>query len=430
MQLRFCAYCGTRAQTYCPVCESANVVPVAYGYPSDDMFSRADRGEILLGGCVLAPDASVEGCGDCGTQWKVEGESARPAISNDAHAWVTLGDSPEVPRELVGLSDQIRSLLRDPIPPLVADHQTLEVMLPEWLQNPGRGEHWYRDVDIDVACSPLCRDLLLTEGDWTPVSVWSFAHGGASRLAGRGPYLTGHSVIVLLSPDATVIGLLKDGHPVGSVAEHADVARFAQQAADSLAGWYVAPDEVLAMAPERGFQRSLIPVDFIRGQRWGALMVPIHSEDRTEECDPILIPAPSLDHVDSMTEQVIEALQVRGVAPPSRHRLAHLVSEVYDRLRQSEEWRQQHKMQVKESGRFRCLHPAIAGETCLRCGTPHRPGLGGGVEEKMATVRKYGAHSVFQGRIHIEGTPPVRGVEHLPGSRTEPDSLEWQESNA
>ncbi len=39
-----CPYCGQRDQ----------VIPVYYGYPSDEMFMKAERGEVFLGGCAIA----------------------------------------------------------------------------------------------------------------------------------------------------------------------------------------------------------------------------------------------------------------------------------------------------------------------------------------------------------------------------------------
>jgi hypothetical protein len=35
----------------CPECGSReNVIPIVYGYPSDELFEAADRGEVELGG--------------------------------------------------------------------------------------------------------------------------------------------------------------------------------------------------------------------------------------------------------------------------------------------------------------------------------------------------------------------------------------------
>ena len=52
----------------CPSCGSAGV-PIAYGYPGDDMMTAAERGEIALGGCVVSANDPRLGCNDCGRTW-------------------------------------------------------------------------------------------------------------------------------------------------------------------------------------------------------------------------------------------------------------------------------------------------------------------------------------------------------------------------
>lgn len=32
-------------------------VPIAYGYPSSELFEAAERGEVVLGGCVIEVDS-------------------------------------------------------------------------------------------------------------------------------------------------------------------------------------------------------------------------------------------------------------------------------------------------------------------------------------------------------------------------------------
>ena len=39
----------------CPVC-GGNVVPIVYGMPFEDLEEKADRGEVVLGGCCIALD--------------------------------------------------------------------------------------------------------------------------------------------------------------------------------------------------------------------------------------------------------------------------------------------------------------------------------------------------------------------------------------
>lgn len=49
----------------CPRC-GAVPTPVAYGYPSPEMFEAAERGEILLGGCVIFDGQPSSRCSACG----------------------------------------------------------------------------------------------------------------------------------------------------------------------------------------------------------------------------------------------------------------------------------------------------------------------------------------------------------------------------
>lgn len=53
----------------CPNCKSENVLPIMYGYPTYEAFQRAERGEILLGGCEVTFDQPDYGCVDCKYRW-------------------------------------------------------------------------------------------------------------------------------------------------------------------------------------------------------------------------------------------------------------------------------------------------------------------------------------------------------------------------
>ena len=50
----------------CPRCGSSKVVRIAYGYPGADMHKEVERGEAVLGGCMVFPDSPSHECGDCG----------------------------------------------------------------------------------------------------------------------------------------------------------------------------------------------------------------------------------------------------------------------------------------------------------------------------------------------------------------------------
>ena len=51
----------------CPRCGSPAVIPIAYGLPAGpEVFEEAERGELELGGCVIADDSPGLRCTDCG----------------------------------------------------------------------------------------------------------------------------------------------------------------------------------------------------------------------------------------------------------------------------------------------------------------------------------------------------------------------------
>ena len=60
----------TDQRTPCPVC-GAEAIPVAYGYPTSGMADEADRGELVLGGCVVGlPDGDPSwACPSCGIRF-------------------------------------------------------------------------------------------------------------------------------------------------------------------------------------------------------------------------------------------------------------------------------------------------------------------------------------------------------------------------
>ncbi len=63
----------SRRAPACPVCGSREVIPIVYGMPSEDDVERAERGEFVLGGCLVGlyepdPDPS-HCCTACGTSF-------------------------------------------------------------------------------------------------------------------------------------------------------------------------------------------------------------------------------------------------------------------------------------------------------------------------------------------------------------------------
>lgn len=53
----------------CPTCASTAVVPIVYGYPDEELFRAADRGEAEVGGCVVMHEQPLWRCRSCGAAW-------------------------------------------------------------------------------------------------------------------------------------------------------------------------------------------------------------------------------------------------------------------------------------------------------------------------------------------------------------------------
>jgi len=54
----------------CPACKRKTGVPILYGHPTDDGFRGAERGEIVIGGCMEEPGDPDRACTACGKQWR------------------------------------------------------------------------------------------------------------------------------------------------------------------------------------------------------------------------------------------------------------------------------------------------------------------------------------------------------------------------
>ena len=59
----------SRQNPKCPKCDSDKVVQIVFGYPSDELFESADRGEVSLGGCCVEVDDPEWHCDDCENEW-------------------------------------------------------------------------------------------------------------------------------------------------------------------------------------------------------------------------------------------------------------------------------------------------------------------------------------------------------------------------
>ena len=62
-------YQVTRKPCKCPQC-GGKVVNILYGEPSSEAFEKTDRGEIVLGGCIIYEDMPDYQCTGCGAQYR------------------------------------------------------------------------------------------------------------------------------------------------------------------------------------------------------------------------------------------------------------------------------------------------------------------------------------------------------------------------
>lgn len=53
----------------CPECGSTKVLPITYGLPGSAMLEAAERGEIILGGCLVDDANPLWACASCVAQF-------------------------------------------------------------------------------------------------------------------------------------------------------------------------------------------------------------------------------------------------------------------------------------------------------------------------------------------------------------------------
>lgn len=53
----------------CPECQGDRTVPIIYGFPSQEIFEAAERGEVAIGGCVLEAHNPDWACPACEHRW-------------------------------------------------------------------------------------------------------------------------------------------------------------------------------------------------------------------------------------------------------------------------------------------------------------------------------------------------------------------------
>ena len=56
---------------HCPRCTMAGVIPIVYGMVGFDDAQRQERGEIVLGGCIIEDGAPIWHCSnpECENEW-------------------------------------------------------------------------------------------------------------------------------------------------------------------------------------------------------------------------------------------------------------------------------------------------------------------------------------------------------------------------
>lgn len=65
---------GVQAGRVCPGCGREDSIPVVYGMPAFDDFSRAERGLIAFGGCMVPDEEAAFVCRNCDLQWGNESD--------------------------------------------------------------------------------------------------------------------------------------------------------------------------------------------------------------------------------------------------------------------------------------------------------------------------------------------------------------------
>ena len=68
---------ATKEVPPCPNCGGKNGLPIVYGLPSKDVLERAQRGEVILGGCFVTEEHPQWRCRDCGHEWRTADRAVR-----------------------------------------------------------------------------------------------------------------------------------------------------------------------------------------------------------------------------------------------------------------------------------------------------------------------------------------------------------------
>ncbi|SOC50275.1 hypothetical protein SAMN05660748_3017 [Blastococcus aggregatus] len=84
---------GVQAGRVCPRCGREDSVPLIYGMPNPDDFKEAERGTVVLGGCLMPEEPAAFACRTCELQWGSEsdptaGEAELAALLDVGHSEV------------------------------------------------------------------------------------------------------------------------------------------------------------------------------------------------------------------------------------------------------------------------------------------------------------------------------------------------------
>jgi hypothetical protein len=53
----------------CPRCARDRGIPIEYGLPDDGLIAHTERGEVVIGGCIVDDGAPDFHCVGCGHEW-------------------------------------------------------------------------------------------------------------------------------------------------------------------------------------------------------------------------------------------------------------------------------------------------------------------------------------------------------------------------
>lgn len=74
----------------CPDCSSASARPIIYGEPEEELGRRAERGEVVLGGCVIWGNDPAWSCRECGCRFGDMEKPHKKLPERSREEWIEL----------------------------------------------------------------------------------------------------------------------------------------------------------------------------------------------------------------------------------------------------------------------------------------------------------------------------------------------------